>query len=543
MREGKLGFWLDPAEGGWSRAETLALLLWCAVAALAVWQHVPWADESQAWMLAGGVGWKRLFLHSLHYEGTGGLWHAFLKGLQALGVSFTGARWIAAAIEGAAMAVLLGLAPFPRAVRLLLPFTFFLLFQDGVVARSYCLFAILAFPAAALLRSARPRPFALALLTGLLANLSVHGAVLSGALAIVAWFRWRREFRRSVSAVAVLLALWGAAVFTMSPAPDVDFQAGNNLHRSLAKVVRPLGIRMSVPAPVYKLTMAGLEPAPVPVHIRHGAARVWNRAARILGVLTFPLSRVRGLALLLLALMVTQAFAAERGLGLVPWALMAAVFSSLYLQPRHAGTVLTALVVTAWLTWPESSAELAGSRRWLERVTAALLLAMCVEQIGWTARAIFEGHKRPYSPAKMTAEYLKSRAVDVAGSGKRVAGFYYFSSAPLLYFSRNIYFNQPPHRYWSWSTADRNYQMVWDTLAAQPDFVVVGGFEPGPEGEVTRDWEPAAPPEPGVVLGDGFGFVRYFEQHGYRETHVFCGHSEMRAGYAELLCDRVLERR
>ncbi len=536
-----LRFLLDPAENRWGWPETFALVAWCGTATFAVHQHVPWADESQAWMLAGGVGWKTLFLHSLHYEGTGGLWHACLKGLEAAGVSFTGARWIAAGVEGAAMAVLLRFAPFPRAVRLLLPFTFFLLFQDGVVARSYCLFAILAFPAAALLRGAKPRPVLLALLLGLLANLSVHGAVFSLGLAIVAWFQWGPSLRRSVPALLLLFALWGAAAATMAPAPDVDFPVGNNLHRSLAKLVTPLGVHLSEPPPVSKLTMAGLEPAPVPVHVRRGAARVWNRAARILGVLTFAVSKVRPLALLLLASIAVQAFAGKRGLGLVPWALLAAVFTSLYIAPRHMGTVFTGLLVTAWLTWPRP-AELASrpGRHRLERGAAALLLAICVEQIGWTMHALDAGHTRPYSPAKMTAAFLKAQG---AGSTKRVAGFDYFSTAPLLYFDRNIYFNQPPHRYWSWSTRMRGYQMVWDTLAQRPDFVVVGTFVSGPDAEVTSDWEPNPPPAPGVVLGDQFGVARYFEQHGYRRTRVFCGRSTMRASYAELLCDTVLEPR
>jgi len=548
----RVGAWLLEHDGPrWGTAEMFALLLWCGIAGYAVKQHVPWADEAQAWMLAGGVNWKTLFVHSLHYEGTGGLWHAFLKLLQAMHVSFTGMRWIVAGVEGAAMAVLLRYAPFPRIVRLLVPFTFFLLFQDGVVARSYCLFAILAFPAAALLRSARPRPFAIAVLAGLLANLSVHGVILSAGLVGVAWKLWGRRFTRNVPAGAVLLALWMAAAATMAPARDVDFSAGNNLYRSLAKVQKSLGMHGATPPPsVTKLTMAGLQPAPVPVHVRHGAARVWNRAARILAVVTFPLSRFRVLALLLVFAITVQAFAVRQRvpgsgatgpIGLLPYGLMVLVFSSLYLAPRHVGTVLTSFVVTAWLTWPGRDNLHEASQIWLERTATLLFVLVCAEGAGWTGHAVAEGSQKPYAPSLMTAAYLKSRGVGMPGFHTPVAGYYYFSSAPLVYFDRNIYYNQPPHRYWNWRTAMRTYSMVWDDLARHPAFVVVGTFESGPDGEITRDWVPGDPPEPGVVLGDGFGIARYFEQHGYRRTHIFCGHSSMRATYAELLCDTVLE--
>jgi hypothetical protein len=133
-----LAAWLDSSGEAprWGLAETLVLSLWLLIAGFAVHQHVPWADEEQAWLLATGVSWKTLFVHSLHYEGTGGLWHAYLKILTDLGSSFTLARWITMLVEGAGMAVMLRWSPLPRPVRFLLPFSFFLLYQDGVVARS-----------------------------------------------------------------------------------------------------------------------------------------------------------------------------------------------------------------------------------------------------------------------------------------------------------------------------------------------------------------------------------------------------------------------
>ena len=570
-REGNRGWraLLDPeSRARWGWAETLALLLWFAVASFAVAQHTSWADEMQAWLLAGGVSWKTLFTHSLHYEGTGGLWHAFLKVLQAFGVSFTGMRWIVAGIEGAAMGVLLAFSPFPRVVRLLLPFTFFLLYQDAVVARSYCLFAILAFPAAVLLRNPRPRPLLLAVLLGLMANLSVHGALASGGLAMVALWTWRGRLLRSVPAVLVLLLLWAGAIATMTPAADIDFSAGNNIQRAVAKVERQAGMKPTAPPALIGQPMANLEPAPVPVHIRHGFARLWNKLARGLGVVTYPLSASRLLALLLVVCVVAQALL-ERGprmrpgaaaedsaaggdsaaardsgplgwIGLAPYGLMIVVFTSLYLAPRHVGMLLTGFVVTAWLTWP-LRAELRGRRLLLERMTAALLLLVCAGQIAWSAHAIGEERRLPYGPGRMTAEYLKSRGVGAPGNHDKLAGFYYGSIDPLLYFNRNLYFNQPPHRYWYWSTVMLSYESAQSVLAAHPDFIVIGGFESGPDEEITRDWEPETPPVQGVVRNDVYGVERFYEEHGYRRTHLFCGHSWMRSSYAELLCDTVLE--
>ncbi len=342
-------------------------------------------------------------------------------------------------------------------------------------------------------------------------------------------------------------ALWFAAPLfllaglTMSPAADVDFQAGGNLHNSLARVARPLGIHLNPVPSVAALPYAGLAPAPVPVHVRRGAQSFFNRAARALGVLTFPLSRFRGLALSAAAAVIVQAVQARRIAGLLPWAGMVLVFTSLYLAPRHAGTLFTAFLVTAWLTWPTPE-QLTNSPR-LRRTNRAavfLLALLAVEQIGWTAHALLVERTRPYAPPRMTARFLEANGV---GQHATAAGYLYFSSAPLLYFPRNIYLNQPSHRFWLWSTRVRESPSVWQTLALHPRFIVVGTEQAGPDAEITADWLALNQPVPGVLRGDPFGFIRFFEAHGYRETRVFCGQSLMRAAYAEQLCDTVLEAR
>ncbi len=537
----------------WGVAESVAIAAWVALAAFAIWQHIPWADEMQAWFLAGGVDWHTLLFHSLRYEGTGGLWHVFLKLCQAAHLSFFAARYVAAAVQAAAMVVLLRYAPLPRAVRLLLPFTFFMLYQDAVIARSYCLLAIFAFSAAKLLRAARPRPVYLALLLGLMANISAHGAFLSGGLAIVAAVIWGRRLLRNPAAVALLLCLWTAACIAMAPAYDIDYQAGNNLRRSFAKVEQALGVHATPPPRLTTFAEYGLRQAQPVAHRRNPGHAFQHRAERLLAVINFPLSSMRGAALLLAALLTALALMQSRRrlpeataeaslgpLGLLPWGLMVLVFSSLFLAPRHAGTIFTGFIVSAWLIWPQTR-MLSSRQRLPARVTAGLWCALCVQSIAWSAHALVEEHHTPYSPGRMTAEFLKANEAGEPGSHKTVAAFYYFSIDALLYFDHNIYINQPPHRYWFWGTSMLRYRTAEQTLAQHPDFIVVGGFKRGPESEITRDWYPADTGPPGVVMNDDAHIVPYFEAHGYRLTHVFCGRGWMRGSYGEELCNRILE--
>ncbi len=175
----------------------------------------------------------------------------------------------------------------------------------------------------------------------------------------------------------------------------------------------------------------------------------------------------------------------------------------------------------------------------MQPAIVAVLTLVCAEQIGWSVRAIVAERRLPYAPDAMTANYLKGKGVGQAPEPP-VAGFGYFSIGPLLYFPRNIYLNQAPHRYWFWSSAEPT-PTVWDALARHPAFIVVGTFESGPQGEITRDWEPAEPVDSPSPFGDGYGYARFYQAHGYRQTHVFCGRSDMRSSYAEQMCNIVLE--
>lgn len=545
---------LDPPTVAWrwGICETVTLALYSAVIAFGIHQHIPWADESQAWMLAHEVSLPTLLVHNLHYEGTPGLWHVLLKLLQLLHFSFTAARWVAGGIAAAGTAVLLAYAPFPRIIRLLLPFSFFLAYQDAVIARSYVLFAIVAFTAAALLRSNRTRPLQLALILGLMANISLHALLASGALAIVAVTLWRhhsdRPRRPLLPAILLLLLFWTAAITTMAPARDVDFSAGNNVWRSLCRLENQLGIPAVAPPSINSLHMAGLPRAPLPTHLHAGPQQAWHKLARTLAVITYPLATYRWLALLLGALVAAQSrrlpgsipppSSPTGPIGLVPYLVLVVIFTSLYLEPRHAGMVFTTFVVAAWLTWPTRTA-LTSSRLILERTTTAVFALVLVLQISWTAQALHSEHTLPYSPDKMTADYLQQRSP--AQGPAPTAGFYYYSIGPLLYFHQNIYANQPPHRYWLWSTETRSYTTAPQILTRHPNFIVIGGYQPGPDAEITRDWLPNTPPEPGIRLGDAFFISNYFHHHGYRETHLFCGHSWMRTTWSEQDCASILE--
>jgi hypothetical protein len=162
--------------------EWMTLALYAIVVACAIPYHEPWADEAQAWQIARSLSLTDLFLKYVRYEGSPGLWHFLLWILNRVHVSYSGMHWVAGAIAVAGVSILVLRSPFPRYLKLSLPFTYFLLFQYAVVARSYVLVPLMLFMIASRWKKS---PVGIALLLGLLANVALHATVISGGLAIV----------------------------------------------------------------------------------------------------------------------------------------------------------------------------------------------------------------------------------------------------------------------------------------------------------------------------------------------------------------------
>ena len=557
--------------------QTVEFFVWIGsmvVIGLGIAGHEPWADEAQAWLLARDQGFWHLMFHAIRYEGSPGLWHALLWALVRLHVSYTGMHWISGAIAVAGIYVFLRWSPFPLILRILFPFGFWLAYQDAVVARSYVLYAVLAFSAAAILRGISERNpgsrlrsstslstlAGLAVLLGLMANISVHGFVASVGFAAVAWILARRSFRTGGFAPArsrafllavpslILCCFWIFAVATTFPAQDVDFPAGTNFQHSIEKIEARFGDQQAKAAWQTTATLqSDVRPGELvpilPPHLhRTPRQALWGKIGRALSLLTFPVSNFRWFALAVCVLIVAHAITLPGAprqpgwIGLIPWLLMVAAFVFLYMAPRHAGMLWETLLAALWLTWP-AQIPADSPRRWLHRALVAALVLVAVDQIGWTAHAVWDDMHGPYSGDLALARFLRAQP-----TGKRIAGFYYHTVGPAAYFPRPIYFNQPA-AYWVWSRSVRVNQQAPATIATHPDIIVVGRWQASPgNGSILDDWLPSDPEtrDP-IPLNDAYGILAYAEAHGYRETHRFCGHAFMRSGYDELLCQIVLQ--
>ena len=136
-----------------------------------------------------------------------------------------------------------------------------------------------------------------------------------------------------------------------------------------------------------------------------------------------------------------------------------------------------------------------------------------------------------YDPGLETEQFLTHQL-----AGKRVAAFSFESVSIEPYVARNLFANQQ-HTFWVWSANTNIDQRRTEALRTDPEVVVVGDVTAESEALVDQ-WIPLLPPG---TSGHG-AMIRFWQDHGYRETHRFCGERWMRGGVSSLACDSILER-
>ena len=93
--------------------------------------HEPWYDEAVSWQIAKCASVKDIIFTLPHYEGHPPLWHLILLPFAKLGCPYEFSLSLVSMIfAGASVMLIIWKSPFPRSIRLLLPFTYFFFYQS-----------------------------------------------------------------------------------------------------------------------------------------------------------------------------------------------------------------------------------------------------------------------------------------------------------------------------------------------------------------------------------------------------------------------------
>lgn len=517
-------------------------------AALAFWMsagHASWSDEAQAWLIAHDCTLGQILFVRMHYEGTPALWHLLLWVLARLGLPYGAMHALSVAAGLGAAYLVLRFSPFARPIRWLLPFTFALLFQTAVVARSYSLVPLFAFALCVTILSRKPRPMLVAVLAGLLANTSLIALCLAAGLVAYFLFHLRGleakpEKKRLWTAGAVLVVLGLFAIYTAIPAPDQNTGEAHGLLSNHA-VRGTIAFLTGIPQPkqIAPKKPLVLPPAPAissasgyPQRVAQwlqpanghpsGAAKLALTTITWLSLLFFPVSSLNLLALAFYVALLVWLFALRRWTVTLPLVVVLLGAKFLPFGEHHSAVLWSGLIATLWLAADATKTE---ATRWRLALSSLLLTLTLAEQIGWTAAAAL---RTPFDGGQQAAQAL--------GAGQHIAGFDYHVVAAQAYAPGNLFFNTTS-RYWSWKIGEDAEDQLAATVAQQPLYILSGESYTG---SVTWRNQIATIKPSGALLTSP-RIRQYLYAHGYRETRRFCGSQPAQFGFSERNCQVIYQ--
>ncbi len=147
--------------------------------------HEPWFDEAQAWQIAKCASLREILFEIPHYEGHPPLWHLILAIPAKLGVPFEiGLKTVGFLFSAASAYLILFRMPYPRLMRLLIPFSYFIFYQYGVIVRPYGLMLLVFLLLALAFPKKDIRPWRFVGLLMLLCLTNAYGIVIAGGIAV-----------------------------------------------------------------------------------------------------------------------------------------------------------------------------------------------------------------------------------------------------------------------------------------------------------------------------------------------------------------------
>ena len=407
---------------GAQKCDQRSLLEWIIFGVLAVSLgvvsafHEPWLNEAQAWQIARNAGLKDILFSIPHYEGHPALWHLILCIPAKLGWPYEfSIKAISNLVILIAGWLLIFRSPFPRVVRLLLPFHYFFFYQNGVVSRPYGLMALALIWIALSFRERQKHCLSFTLALAFLCTISGYGIVLAGGIAMVWTIEILREKKwnilrlsfwrdRRIYALGALLCFAILIILQIMPAQNAYAFTIEKRHSVFYCLMYGL-FAMLPDCTLFNLL--GCEEMP---------------AYAAMDPIQLTVACIIGNIMLLVILLFSSA--ENRMYFFVPFVLFQIFSGMVYLTAHHIGIILFFAVFWLWIAWEdpgkaafyiklkkkvslsEKDREVLGR---VGRVTGMLLL---VVPVFWTIGASYLEIQYDYYFSKDAAAFIREHSLD-----------------------------------------------------------------------------------------------------------------------------------
>lgn len=396
MKE-KFKSWAFSKEHG--KCDVITLIIYLLGVCTVSFFHEPWFDEAQSWAIARSGTIKEILFEIPHYEGHPPLWHLILVPFAKLGAPY---ELSLAAVNiffmTLAVAVLLFKSPFPKLIRCLLPFNFFLFYQYGVVSRPYCILVLAIFLAAVCYKNRNEHPVKYLLCLALMCAVHSYGIIIAGCLCIVWLIEIFTEYKKSGKLADILKdrrcwLMFCLLIFAMlvmaAIVPDENVYLGGKMSSETEKKFDFSCINILFCFVIFSdsIITSFFNYAGVPSEI----------ASQI------PVIVV---SILLVALFVTITYRNKKLLTfLLPYGVLSIFGSFVYISPRHIGVITAFVIFVLWIIVDESGKVLlpeymnkisAKIGKKLKVIVKAIAFLPLLIPIAWSCTSSYFDIRYPY---------------------------------------------------------------------------------------------------------------------------------------------------
>lgn len=396
MKE-KFKSWAFSKEHG--KCDVITLIIYLLGVCTISFFHEPWFDEAQAWAIARSGSLKEILFEIPHYEGHPPLWDLILLPFAKLGAPYE----LSLAIVNIffmtlAVAVLLFKSPFPKLIRCLLPFNFFLFYQYGVISRPYCIFVLAIFLAAVCYKNRNENPVKYLLCLALMCAVHSYGIIIAGCLCIVWLIEIFTEYKKSGKLADILKdrrcwLMFCLLIFAMlvmaAIVPDENVYLGGKMSSETEKKFDFSCINILFCFVIFSdsIITSFFNYAGVPSEI----------ASQI------PVIVV---SILLVALFVTITYRNKKLLTfLLPYGVLSIFGSFVYISPHHIGVITAFVIFVLWIIVDESGKVLlpeymnkisAKIGKKLKVIVKAIAFLPLLIPIAWSCTSSYFDIRYPY---------------------------------------------------------------------------------------------------------------------------------------------------
>lgn len=396
MKE-KFKSWAFSKEHG--KCDVITLIIYLLGVCTVSFFHEPWFDEAQSWAIARSGSLKEILFEIPHYEGHPPLWDLILLPFAKLGAPYE----LSLAIVNIffmtlAVAVLLFKSPFPKLIRCLLPFNFFLFYQYGVISRPYCIFVLAIFLAAVCYKNRNEHPLKYLLCLALMCAVHSYGIMIAGGLCIVWLIEIFIEYKKSGKLAGILkdrrcwlmFCLLVFALLVMAAiVPDENVYLGGKMSNETEKKFDFSCINILFCFVIFSdsIITSFFNYAGVPSEI----------ASQI------PVIVV---SILLVALFVTITYRNKKLLTfLLPYGVLSIFGSFVYISPHHIGVITAFVIFVLWIIVDENGKVLlpeymnkisAKIGKKLKVILKAIAFLPLLIPIAWSCTSSYFDIRYPY---------------------------------------------------------------------------------------------------------------------------------------------------